>query len=272
MNFRPRSILIRVRNQASSIRMSLDEALLLRSMAKAACLPDRHVTNSYGRFLKGKRVALVGPAPTIEGSGQADHIESHDVIVRLNHALPVLPELQMDVGQRTDVLYHNLWRDHPKACPFPELFDRLEREVQWVCAVHPHLDLDHPYGRDIDCFVEDLAGRVPFHVPGAIGSLKLHRKLCTRPNAGVCAIVDLLGFKLRSLYITGFTFYEGSRNYHVGYVGNGTGDFHDQDRQRAFITRTIHRDPRVRVDEPLRKILEAPQSAHQRASKAEKNP
>jgi len=61
---------------------------------------------NYKEYLKGKRVVIVGPAPSIVGSDQRDLIDSYDVVVRLNRALPVPEHLKKDVGTRTDVLYN----------------------------------------------------------------------------------------------------------------------------------------------------------------------
>jgi hypothetical protein len=229
-------------------------------------LGDPAVARAYGRYLAGKRVVLVGPAPTVEGSGQRDVIESHDVVVRINHALPVPDHLQPDVGCRTDVLYHNLWRASPKARPFPELVALLDGHVHWVCAAHPYLNLDHPFADDIDLFVKDLGGRVPFRVPDSLKYMCTWWDCQTRPNAGVFAIADLLGFDIARLYVTGFTFYTGSQAYHAGYRGNGSGPEHDQDRQRAFVARVLRTDARLVVDEALRQILAESGAASRPAS------
>jgi len=220
-------------------------------------LRDPAVRRAYGRYLAGKRVVLVGPAPSIEGSRQRDLIESHDVVARVNHALPVPAHLRPDVGCRTDVLYHNLWRGDPRALPFPELVSLLEGHVQWVCAAYPYLNLDHPFADDIDRFVTDLAGRVPFHVPSNRRYLRTWWDCRTRPNAGISAIADLLSFDIARLYLTGFTFYAGSQAYHAGYRGSGRGSetIHDQGRQREFVARTLRTDGRLVADAVLGQIL-----------------
>ncbi len=216
---------------------------------------DPAVTRAYARYLAGKRVVLVGPAPTVVGSRQRDLIESHDVVVRVNHALPVPEHLRPDVGSRTDVLYHNLWRASPKALPFRELVALLDGHVHWVCAAHPYLNLDHPFADDIDGFVSDLAGRVPFRVPNSLRYLCTSWDCRTRPNAGVSAIVDLLSFELARLYVTGFTFYAGSQAYHDGYRGSGVGPEHQQDGQRVFVASLGRTDARLAVDAVLDRIL-----------------
>jgi hypothetical protein len=220
-------------------------------------LPDPAVELAYARYLARKRVVLVGPAPSIEGSRQRDLIESHDVVVRINHALPIPRHLQDDVGRRTDVLYHNLWHANPRGLPLPQLVELLDGCVQWVSAAYPYSNLDHAFATDIDLFVAQLRGRVPLHVPDTARYLSTWRDIGTRPNAGVSAIADLLSFDIARLYITGFTFYGGSRVYHTGYQGSaqGIGTIHDQGRQREYIARTLQSDGRLAVDRVLEEIL-----------------
>jgi hypothetical protein len=127
--------------------------------------------------------------------------------------------------------------------------------VQWVCAAHPYVNLDHPFADDIDRFVADLAGRVPFRVPSSLRYLCASWDCGTRPNAGVSAIVDLLSFGLARLYVTGFTFYTGPQTYHEDYRGSGVGPEHRQDGQRAFVAHILRTDGRLTVDAALGRIL-----------------
>lgn len=259
---RSTSLARRLRKRAGRARRHLnwilDWAPGLAGVLIPSPLQAPAVTRAYGRYLAGKRVALVGPASTIEGSRQHDLIESHDVVVRLNHALPVPAHLEPDVGCRTDVLYHNLWSGSPKARPFPELVALLDGHVQWVCSTYPYLNLEHRWTDDIDRFVKALSGRVPFRVPRNLRYLRTWWECRTQPNAGVSAIADLLSFDIARLYITGFTFYAGSQPYHAGYRGVGVTPIHDQDRQRAFVARLLQADSRLVADAVLRQILAGP--------------
>ena len=256
---RPGKLAVELRARAGRARRRLNWVLSWAPGLVGALIPsplrDPAVRRAYGRYLAGKRVVLVGPAPSIEGSRQHDLIESHDVVARVNHALPVPAHLQPDVGCRTDVLYHNLWRGSPKARPFLELVGLLDGHVQWACAAYPYLNLDHRFAEDIDRFVKDLSGRVPFRVPGNLRYLRTWWECRTRPNAGVSAIADLLSFDIARLYITGFTFYAGPQAYHAGYLGAGSGPVHDQGRQQAFIARMLRTDSRLVADAVLGQIL-----------------
>ena len=50
---------------------------------------NKRVRERMTRFLKNKRVALVGPASSVVGSQQQELLDSYDIVVRLNKAFPV---------------------------------------------------------------------------------------------------------------------------------------------------------------------------------------
>jgi hypothetical protein len=51
-------------------------------------------------FLKGKTVAFVGPAPYLKGQNKGELIDSHDIVVRIQHGIPN----EVDYGTRTDII------------------------------------------------------------------------------------------------------------------------------------------------------------------------
>jgi hypothetical protein len=58
--------------------------------------------------VRGRRVAVVGRAASILGSGHGPQIDGFDLVVRINALLPLDPSLAADIGTRTDVVYHCL--------------------------------------------------------------------------------------------------------------------------------------------------------------------
>jgi len=56
-------------------------------------------------FPDKQRVAVIGNAPTLRGSGMGAHIDDHDVIVRFNDCR--VRGFERDVGGRTDILVCN---------------------------------------------------------------------------------------------------------------------------------------------------------------------
>ena len=56
-------------------------------------------------LVKGKRVAIVGRAGSIVGTGNGPAIDAADVVIRVNWLLPTDPEYIPDMGERTDLVY-----------------------------------------------------------------------------------------------------------------------------------------------------------------------
>ncbi len=217
--------------------------------------------------LAGKNLAVVGPAPTLEGSGQGAFIESHDLVVRINRGYVIRDALRPDIGERTDILYHSCWFGEKFLPERKKWIDAIPSEVSWICTAYPRRDLDHHYAADIATFEADLAGRIPLRIMPLARHLALVEAIATRPNAGVAAIDDLLAFGVAAVYVTGFTFYSGQRPYRQGYTGEADTALvdpvrartfhaiHDQARQRRFVAERLATDSRLSVDPALAEIL-----------------
>ena len=231
-------------------------ARYLAAYARPPFPADSRPERDYAGFLRGCRVALVGPAPSVVGTNQGETIDGFHRVVRLNHALPIPRDLRKDVGTRTDILYHNLWAESPKAPPFEELVPVLKASVEWVCACHPYSNAEGNHADHIDAFLAVLRGQVPFRTISPRAYLRLKWRNRFLPSAGLSAIQDLLRFDIRELYITGFTFYQGKQAYHQGYRGVGlTSYLHPPDRQLAQVRRWVADDSRIRPDETLSGLL-----------------
>lgn len=209
---------------------------------------------AYKQFLAGKTVALVGPASTLQGNGMGAYIDSHDVVVRLNHSWPLPAHLKADVGARIDVLYHNL---NPKKQRFRKADVRqMHRDgVAWVVSTHPALRLR--YRRRQRRFRKLCQGLIGFR---AVSS-KVRRILRPRvgsANGGIVAIVDLLRFPIKRLYVTGFSFYETGYldypKYKREFIRNAL-NHHNQRKHKAFLARLLARDKRLQVDPWIERIL-----------------
>jgi len=215
----------------------------------------------YADYLRGKRVVIVGPAPSMDSSAQHDVIESFDVVVRVNEALPIAEVIKPDVGARTDILYHCMLEKRGR--DFAALVDSWN--LKFLCSAFPNTrwyvkqNLDF-LKRGVSC---------PYRILPLPTWKKLFKKLkSTTPNTGTTAIYDLLDHDIKELYVTGFTFYKGG--YSQGYKG---GDVdrdrdktrqvelpeieHDQVAQLQLMQKIWRSDSRVSVDETLESILES---------------
>ena len=212
----------------------------------------------FARFLDGKRVAIVGPAPSIVGSRQHDRIDSFDLVVRVNKALPFPEQMKPDIGSRTDILYNCLLQEEESGGKID--FDVLaEASVRYVCCPFPPIG---GFKANIETFLEQNGGRFPFHHIDTAFYENMAAALQTRPNTGVAAIVDLLAHDIEALYITGFTFFQGGycRTYRshsqqevmsrMARAGN-----HAQAPQRRLVASLFRSDARVSVDRQLRRVL-----------------
>ena len=111
-------------------------------------------------MVAGKRVAVIGRAASIHGSGHGPEIDSADVVVRVNWVLPLDPEHAPDIGTRTDLIYH-CWRNCNAA-----------KSAATSRKVRTHR-IDGPLRRDLAI----QAGKDP---------------AVYRPNTGTVAIFDVL--------------------------------------------------------------------------------
>lgn len=225
----------------------------------------KYTRQEYAEYLKGKRIALVGPAPSILNSKQGKALEEYDVIVRLNKAVPVPDELFDDIGRRTDVLY-NCMNPSEECGGKIDITELHRRGVKFLVSPFAPYKT-YRFGKDIKDFARrnlDHEYGVRFcHIdPKYFARLMVLLKL---PNTGIAAILDLLQHDIKSLYITGITFFKGGyipqyRGYNEKEVMARMARFnlHDQERQLDYMRKILTDNPRVKTDAALAAILKPP--------------
>ena len=216
---------------------------------------------SFQKLLLNKRVVIVGPAPSIINSTQGEYIDSFDIVVRINKAIPIPEYLKKDIGSRTDILYNCL---NSKSDNGGEIELEIIKKLKYICCPYPPI---YPFKKDIDTFMEqfikrDKENKINFRHVDTKFYLKTVREMNTRPNSGIAAILDLLQFSLKELYITGFTFFKGGyykeyRSYsetevleRMKKIGN-----HDQKLQIKYMKKIFLKDNRIIMDKELKKII-----------------
>jgi len=225
----------------------------------------------YSEFLLDKRVVLIGPAPSIVGSGQCQAIEDYDVVVRMNHALPVPAASQQDVGKRTDILYSTV--KIPKSL-HPNL-QFVKKTVEWLVCPYGPVDPFDRYMKNFESKNKDVGIRFLRAYNGE-EHLAVEREIGTRPTIALAAIIHLLRFGISELYITGITFYKKTTGNEGGYCEayKNKDDYgaaqatekrvmalvnrigvHDMEKHIIHM-RKLMSDDRLRCDMALREVLE----------------
>lgn len=214
---------------------------------------------SYKEFISNKRVALIGPAKSIEGTKQGKFINDFDVVVRMNKALPVPTECKPDIGSKTHILY-NCLEPSPTSGGKIEPKKWKQHGLIWVCAPYPgDLWFTKRHHKD---FIKKNNNVLKFHTFDKEKYTELEKELNTRPNTGLLAIIDILQHGARELYITGMTF--GRDGYYSKYPGNislekykkmANGVHHKQEPQEEYFKKLVKETGRIQLDVALTKIV-----------------
>ena len=205
-------------------------------------------------IVKDKSVVFVCPSQALEGAHLGEKIDSYDVVVRVNREWNISQAQVMDLGKRTDVLYHLLQVDIAQNS---KSFEEAIGKVGHIVSVYPK---ETP---KVEAFEKINKGRISFEAVPALVRANVRRQVRRSPNAGAIALTHLLTLPLKSLHILGMHFYE--YGYYEGYGGNKSGSHafpgnvsaggHDQPSHKLYVKRLVEGDERVTVDELMEKIL-----------------
>lgn len=185
----------------------------------------------YGQLLKNKSVAVVGPARTLLGKKQGQLIDSYDIVVRFNdffECLPVVPSLADDIGIKADILYCNQVilrknileekgvsnKEFIKICKEVDIKyfvctnNSLSFEITGESAPSCAIE-DRQLIHDFERFLSQHEMKTKFRLVYTASHLLSKWLQGNWGRTGFIAILDLLGFDISRLYITGMTFYHG---------------------------------------------------------------
>ena len=203
------------------------------------------------QWLKNKKVIVVGPAPYLQGKNTGAWIDSHDVVVRMNHGWHLSAAQKKDYGSKVDMLYVNsAYTQIEEMAPLPHL---KERSLQWV--VFKDIILREESKRWHQEYID--------HIHTTSFPLKMKEKLWPilrcGPNLGMLAIVHLLVLGVTSLTLTGFSLYQEKDPYYTGYRLSfvPTSEILDghlyKPHKQAW--RSLYNQRKIIVDEYLKNIL-----------------
>lgn len=226
---------------------------------------DGKYDSQYNELLKDKKVIVVGPSPSLEGSGKGKEIDGYDIVVRVNKGFPIEDGFESDLGSRTDIHYHCL-HTSPECCGNIFYEEMKNKNVLVSC---PYPKYVRPFYSDVTSFEkENKKWNLSFHCADTDYYIGVAKMLGTRPNSGTMAIMDLLCYDLKELHITGFTWFrDGWRKSYkklsddnfkkvsdeVKSEFNGN---HKQKPQEDLVREIYLNDNRVSIDNIMKEILE----------------
>ena len=158
----------------------------------------------FKKFVENKTVAIVGPAKSIIGTGKGKTIDKFDIVIRLNKALPLPMNISKDIGTKTTIIYNSL---NVSDYPGQNILDtNLYKQygVQFVCCSYPYNGV---FVNDINNYINRYQFDIPFRCIEHGKYYAFENKIKTRPYTGTSAIMDILSYKVKALYITGIDFY-----------------------------------------------------------------
>ena len=229
---------------------------------------NQHDTR-YNELLKDKRVIIVGPSPSLEGSGKGKWIDDFDVVVRINKGFPIETGLEKDLGTKIDIHYHSLSTDEHVGGKVH--FKELKDNGVFLTTAYPKWV--QPFYNDFLKFSnENKNWNIPFHELNTEYYLSISDMLGTRPNSGTLSIVDLICYDLKELHITGFTWFkdgwrksykdhekifgkEEGRKKEEAWRNNCFNGNHLQTPQEDLVREVYLNDDRVFIDDVMKQIL-----------------
>ena len=226
----------------------------------------------YSKYLKNKRVAIIGPAhylTTKEFSNMGEEIDNYDIVVRINRGMELINRYKSNLGTRTDVFY-NCLIEHIDNGGKVDIDNLKKTNIKWISTI-PNSNIRgicndntlHPMVNQNT--VKLIKENFNFHVMNFKLYGELNKYTKCRTNTGFAAMFDLLHHDVGCLFITGFSFYLDS--FAPGYKEGCTRDEkefarqcfiskrHNQVNQWNYARKKLKNNPKVILDNVLTKIL-----------------
>jgi hypothetical protein len=202
-------------------------------------------------------VAVVGNAGYLADLTQGSLIDDHQLVIRLNNFRTV--GFGRAVGERCDILFTSFFKDISFDRPELSSVDHVVSSVPNNLYKSDRAHLHHRHGEHITAGMEEL-GRHEVYVP----SSEVFRDACARcgavPSTGFMAIEFVLrNFRFRSVFVTGFSFFQGREHYFDGV--SSPRPRHDFNRERLVVADLLSpliAGGNVRVDAVMARLLRVP--------------
>lgn len=223
------------------------------------------MNRKYFKFLKNKKVVLIGPSWHLKNYRQKELIDSYDVVVRMNLGYRIPSKMISFFGDRIDILYCSLSNYYFEHNYFnKKILNDLSNKLKFICLTH---HLIHKEGtRRLIELNKKISNPIKIRIVKKDIYTTLLGQCKDKLSCGIVAISDLLNCDIKELYITGLTFYDtkviGKRRiYYPGYndnpikYSNRPFGSHNLNKELGILKKFCKKDNRIRCDEILNEIL-----------------
>jgi hypothetical protein len=241
---------------------------------------------NYESIFSGKKVAIIGPSPSIYNEENGDEIEEkYDIIVRINKQWRHDSKLDSFIGKRTDILYNCM--NPSEECGGIIDIDYVKQHNLQLIVDPIMFGYNMQNTRDyifrdkkrLDYYVTfhlNNQGIIPFGMIQSDKYMEWDKIANTRINTGLLAIVDILSTDAKEVYIKGFTFFKDGyiNDYRNKIGGKETNEenstevvlsymdkykIHDQEKQWIFFKQFIQNEEiksKLKMDKALTQIMD----------------
>lgn len=174
--------------------------------------------NNYLKYLKDKRIIVVGPSPSILGKGYGEYIDSFDVVIRTNGGIKLTLTNPVDYGTRCNVLYTNGYFSNHLNSSDVDLIN--DKEVSFIISKSPIK------------IIKKFKRVLKSSITGWKYLTDLGNIINCVPLSGTYILYEIISSSsFNSLMITGMDFYEDINNiYTNGYLpGEFKYNYHNND-------------------------------------------
>jgi len=191
-----------------------------------------------GQF-DGVSLAVVGNAGYLAGAALGPAIDAHDIVLRMNNFRT--DGFEQAVGSRLGVFMTNF------ASVVSNLDQPAVRRSRFVVSSRPNnfrkdrlRGLHNVFGRNLTAGMARLGG-VPVYAPPVDLFCHYTSQLGVYPTTGAMAILlalDVLGPRCRSIFLTGFSFFQGRSHYFSDATVDAARD-HNLSGERELLRRRL---------------------------------
>tara|TARA_B100000424_G_scaffold271414_1_gene274018 strand:+ start:2720 stop:3451 length:732 start_codon:yes stop_codon:yes gene_type:complete len=219
-------------------------------------------------FLDNKSVVIIGPASCVLKNKNGSFIDSFDVVVRVNRGVEPTDTYPEYIGQRCDLLYNCLY-EHPDNGGIIDLKYFSKKGVKSI-IYHPKVSFQGvatnspPDGMAKGALNKIQNSKYSSHMIDYQFYNSISKQTKCRPNTGYIAIHHLLSYNIKTLFITGYTFY--MDKFMSGYKDHVDKDefndkcFHSKRHNQKNLFNHLkecrQKDSRIQCDKYLSRILE----------------